>query len=77
VGSDFKRFGKTGQFPQGKVCESDEGELTMGVAADIQQRTVVLNFGTPVLWLGLPPAQARELAASLIEKADEVEKRGN
>lgn len=72
-GKEFRLFGPTGKFPRGKLNEDDEGELTMGVAAD--GGTVILNFGKPVAWVGLPPALARELAASLIKKADEAAKR--
>lgn len=30
---------------------------------------VILDFGTPVAWVGMPPGAARELAASLIKHA--------
>jgi len=67
------KFGKTGKLPQGKVHESDEGELTFGVAADFEHGVVVFNFGTPVAWMGLAPSLARQLGESLIKKAQEME----
>jgi hypothetical protein len=66
-------FGPTGKYPLGKLNANDEGELVMGVAADHEHRVVVLQFGTDVRWLGLPPDSARQLAASLIRAAGEVE----
>lgn len=64
-----KGFGKTGNFPNGKMNEHDEGELRYGVAADPEAGVVVLNFGTPVAALGLPPQNAIELGMALIKKA--------
>lgn len=66
-------FGPTGEFPRGKITENDQGELVMGVAADHEHGVVVVQFGSSVHWLGLPPSSARELAASLIRAAGEVE----
>ena len=66
----FTPFGATGTFPRGKLHESDEGALRMGVT--VKNGTVILAFGTPVAWLGLTPQIARELAATLIERADEA-----
>jgi hypothetical protein len=69
------KFGATGQFPFGKLNEHDEGELNIGVAADLKQRTVILNFGTPVVWTAFPPELARQLAELLIKNAEKCERR--
>ena len=66
----FTPFGATGRFPRGKLHESDEGELRIGVT--VNQGTVIVAFGTPVTWLGLTPQIARDLAQVLIERADEA-----
>lgn len=65
-------FGSTGRFPQGKIHPSDEGELRFGVTH--RSGNVILEFGKPIEWLGLPPAMARELASVLILHAGKVEK---
>ena len=70
MGTTFKPFGANGKFPRGKLHESDEGELQMGVT--VKQGTVIVAFGTPVAWLGLTPQIARDLAATLLERADEA-----
>ncbi len=67
------RFGKTGKFPDGKIHHSDEGEIQFGIAADRTKNVVVLDFGTPVVWLGLPPAVAKQLGETLIKRATELE----
>jgi hypothetical protein len=67
-------FGPTGRFPYGKLNDSDEGEVAMGIVADPFNGVVRLDFGKPVAWLGLPSVVARELARMLVEKADEVDR---
>lgn len=71
---DFK-LGATGQFPRGKVDAHDEGELRLALAADHQHGFVRVEFGKRISWLGLPSADARKIAAALIEKADELDTR--
>lgn len=56
-------LGPTGEFPQGQLNEHDEGEIRLGVG--VQDGKVVLNFGKPVVWIGMDPRQARQLAESL------------
>lgn len=71
---DFKpwnkrQFGATGRFPEGKLEDSDEGELQLGVAFDKLNGIVRIQFGKPVAWLGLSPSHAIEFAKILLEKA--------
>lgn len=69
------KLGATGRYPRGPADADDEGELRMAMAADHQQGIIRLVFGKPVAWLGLPSSEARAMAAMLIEKADELDKR--
>lgn len=69
------KLGATGHRPYGQLDETDEGELRLAVAADHAQGVVRIEFGTTVAWLGLPEAGARELAALLIAKADDLKAR--
>lgn len=66
------KLGPTGKHPFGKVHEDDDGEIQMGLAADHANGTVILNFGASISWIGLYPAQAKELAQAMIAKADEL-----
>lgn len=70
MGATFTPFGATGKFPRGKIHESDEGELRIGVT--VKQGTVIVEFGTQIAWLGLTPQIARELADALLARADEA-----
>ena len=71
--SKRQRLGKTGAFPEGKLGAHDEGELRLAVAANPRTRMVCIDFGTPVVWLALPPAQALELADLLTSNARKLE----
>lgn len=66
-------LGATGQFPEGKLNDDDEGEIRIAIGATGGK--VVIDFGKPVAWLGFTTQQAREIAASLLEKADALEAR--
>ena len=66
-----RKFGATGEFPEGRLNTSDEGELVMGVAHDSAH--VVVSFGKPIAWLGMSPKDARGLAGLLLTHAEAVE----
>jgi len=65
-------FGATGNYPQGKLTPEDEGEIQFGIAADSKTGKVVINFGKPVVWVGMQPEQAIALANSLREQAGKI-----
>lgn len=66
------KLGAIGQHPEGKMTAHDEGGLRFGIANDGAH--VIINFGTPVAWLGLGPSDARDLAKLLITHAEAVER---
>ena len=65
--SEDEKLGATGQFPQGKLDESDEGELTLAVTrvGDV----VRIDFGKSVAWLAMSPEDAMGLASLLWKHA--------
>lgn len=62
-------LGAQGDYPAGMYGGDDEGSIAFGVAPDIDNRRVVLNFGKEVAWLGMEPNQAVHLAEALIKAA--------
>lgn len=60
------QLGATGTFPHGKLNEQDEGAIKMAIGYDQSKGVVMVNFGKPVAWFGLPPPEARELARLLL-----------
>lgn len=62
--------GALGDFPMGQLTKSDEGAIQFAVGH--KDGKVVLDFGTPVHWVGMSPQQAADLASSLLSKAREV-----
>jgi hypothetical protein len=65
-------LGATGEFPRGKLNADDEGAIRLGVTHS--QGNVVIEFGTPVKWIGLPPEQAMDLARAIMQHAGEAAK---
>lgn len=76
--ADYKRFaeqlglGPTGKYPMGKIHECDAGEIAIGIATDLSNDIVVLNFGSPVSWCGLTADEAIEIANCLTARAMEL-----
>jgi len=58
-------LGATGKHPEGRLTPDDEGEIQFAVGHDKARRKIVLDFGTPVAWVGMTPAQAVDLAKCL------------
>jgi hypothetical protein len=65
-------FGPTGNFPDGKLTNNDEGELAFGVTA--YHGKVLVNLGEPIASLGMSPKQARDLALLLRKLANEIDR---
>jgi hypothetical protein len=66
------------QFPRGKLNDSDEGQLDLAVG--IRDRTVIIDFGKQVVWLGLDYFTAVEFAKTILRRAGEIappKKRGD
>lgn len=71
--NDVPKLGATGEFPDGKLNEEDEGQLQLAVG--VRNGQVFMAFGKPVSWMAMPPGEARKFAAMLNEKADAAEKK--
>lgn len=59
--------GAIGAFPEGKLTPADEGAIQFAIGE--QNGKVVVDFGTPVAWIGLSAQQAADLAADLLRWA--------
>ena len=70
-------LGPTHKYPMGKMCKEDAGEIAIGIAADLNNDVVIINFGTKVEWLGLSPEQARSIASTLIEQSFKISARAH
>lgn len=66
---EFLGLGATGNFPNGKLADHDEGEIKLAVAADVKRGVVLFDFGKPVRSLGLTYDEAMALSDSLRDKA--------
>ena len=59
--------GALGEFPEQKLTKDDEGAIQFAIGE--QDGKVVVDFGTPVHWLGMTPQQAAELASAILKRA--------
>lgn len=66
----MSKFGPTGNFPRGKLFDSDEGELQIGIG--VVDRTIVVKFGKPTAWIGLDYYSAVGLAQTILKRAEEI-----
>ena len=66
-----QKIGATGRLPHGKLTASDVGEIRMAVGA--KDGKVVMHFGQPTEWVGMTPAQAKDMARLLVEHAQGIE----
>jgi hypothetical protein len=63
-------IGKLDQFPDGKLGPHDEGAIQLGVGE--MDGKVMIDFGTPVHWLGVSPQEAADLAMLIVARARAV-----
>jgi hypothetical protein len=61
------KIGATGNYPQGKLDETDKGELT--IALSRTDDVVRIDFGTSVEWIGMSPDEAIGFAMLLMKYA--------
>lgn len=64
-------IGPTGEFPDGKVREDDDGEINIAIGR--AGNNVIMEFGKPVKWIGFPPHVALDLAKSLMNYAAKIQ----
>jgi len=64
------KLGATGEYPEGKLTPADEGALQFAVG--VCDGKVCLDFGTPVVWIGMAPADAHRLAENLMRHAKDA-----
>lgn len=57
----------TREYPDGKLNDDDEGELTILVC--VEKGRVMVMFPKPVKWFALPPQQAVDLAKIIVSNA--------
>ena len=65
-----KKLGATGQFPEGKLNEDDEGELSFAIFVD--KGNVIVDFSTPVSWFGMNKEIAISLAKAILKNAEKL-----
>ena len=68
IGPDDKlKLGATGDYPDGKINESDEGGIQIAIGRE--NNRVVVHFGKPTAWIGFDQAKAVEFAVTILKHA--------
>jgi len=62
--------GAIGDFPEGQLTKADEGSIQFAIGE--QGGKVVIDFGTPVHWVGMTPQQAADFASAVLRRAREA-----
>lgn len=57
-------------YPRGKFNDADEGALAMTI--EIKDKTIILDFGKQLSWVGFDKNTAIVFANILISKANEI-----
>lgn len=65
-------LGSTGNYPDGKISEYDDGELRFAILS--KNKNVMIVFGKPVEWLEFSKDKAKELVVGLIKQIELCEK---
>lgn len=58
------------EYPRGKFNADDEGALSIRIG--VQDKTVIVDFGKQVVWVGLDHATAVQLANNLLKHAKKI-----
>lgn len=66
-------LGATGNFPDGKISNIDEGDLVFALSYNKKHKIFYLNFGKPVSWLAIPKDEALKFANVILNKISENE----
>ena len=64
-------LGPTGEHPNGKIAEDDDGELQFAVGVT-QSGEVFIDFGVKVKWFAMPPEEAMSLAQMIAANAQKA-----
>lgn len=59
--------GALGDFPAGAISAQDEGAIQFAIGE--KDGKVVIDFGTPVHWMGMTPQQAADFASTVLKRA--------
>jgi hypothetical protein len=58
------------KYPRGKLNDSDEGALAISVYE--QDKSIIIDFGKDVSWIGMDKITALNLAQTIMKHADKI-----
>lgn len=67
--------GPTGKMPKKPVSATDAGGLRIAISVDKIANRIVIEFGTPVAWMGLDAEEAESFIRALIHYTAKIKGR--
>lgn len=67
-----QKIGATGEFPDGKLNEHDEGELAVAITSDPKSRRIIMEFGKEIACIAMTPEEADGFGDLLKRRATEL-----
>lgn len=64
--------GATGDYPEGKLHDRDEGGLNLAIGSDRKTKKIIVSFGKPTAWIGMSASEAMQVADSIRYHATKV-----
>lgn len=61
------------QYPRGKLTETDEGALKIRIGTDDKTKTIIIDFGKQIVWVGMDATTARTFARNILRRCDQIE----
>lgn len=68
--SEDDKFGPINNYQRGKLNDDDGGEIRVGMY--IRDKTLIVDFGVPVKWIGLDKGSALTLAIGILENVEKL-----
>lgn len=64
--------GDTGEFPGGKLNENDGGEIAMAIGIAQDHKTIIIDFGKNLSWIGMTSEGVVEFIRGLQKTVDKL-----
>lgn len=66
------KLGATGEFPKGKLCDTDEGGINVAIGTNKDNNRIIIVFGEPTSWIGMTKKEAVKLANDLLKRSEDL-----
>lgn len=65
-----KGFGR--EYPRGRISGDDEGQTATAMAVDHQNKTLIIRYFKPIVWVGYGPDEAMQYLMMLAKHVSQL-----